>query len=553
MKNKNADPVAVVDSCQGNEINVTILDKSKSRRLDGSLVELRIKGADCEQDALGRMGIVSMTNPYHENPAMSAIIAHQGRLEYLSESADVCKAKVELISCVDTASGEIGPRATPPSSATPVYAVGANGLDKYRPEKKDYAVIGHLCGYPETPISIINRGFDPIEKGGWGEAKHEAYFGQNGSGKSVKASMDIACQLVACQQMGCLVPDTAGDLSRENAHSKGDEFYFDWLKLLEEGGRTYKVVNIKDVALSSQSVFIERLAPLYTRRLSTSAPKGEELARLVAEELFGQGEVDIKSVTHDDLLLKTMELIPAAFGNGKTKSDKINSFERICDRDNLRASFLKEYDAQVASFFQGKYLIKNLIQDFLYKGQIVIIKMHQIPETDQRVIMREIFEKTTTYAARAFHSKGQMVNAKIVLDEGPRWVPQDGKKQDDVSGVIIDAFNTTRKYGLGWTIISQRITAISKDVLAQCHTIWFGRGLRVGADMEHIKQTIGAEGVQHYQAIQLLGGYPWIGIGDSINLGVGNQYVAMNPFAGNANEQLISNNPHVWQKQLSGF
>jgi hypothetical protein len=167
--------------------------------------------------------------------------------------------------------------------------------------------------------------------------------------------------------------------------------------------------------------------------------------------------------------------------------------------------------------------------------------------------MQEIFEKTTREAEKAFHTNGNMVNAMVILDEGPRWVPQDRKKQDDVSDVIVDAFNTTRKYGLGWTIISQRVTAISKDVLAQCHTIWYGKGLGVGADADHIKRELSEEGYEQYQAMQLLGGYPWIGIGDTINLGVGNHYVALSPFGGDANQKLIDANPHIWIRKLSNF
>jgi hypothetical protein len=543
--------IAVVNSCQGNTINATVLDQSKNQRLDGSLVELKIKGLDSEQMALGRMGMVSMRNPYHENPSMAAVIAHNGRIDYLSESADVCDVKIELISCVDVATGEIGPRETPPSSATEIFKVGANGLDKYRPEKVHQAVVGYLSGYSDVGISIINKGFQSPEDGGWGEAKHDAYFGRNGSGKTVKAAMDIACQLVACPDMGCLIPDTAGDLSLKDAHSKGD-FKFDLFELLELGGRGYSILNIEDIAMSSQSIFVTRLCPLFIKRLSTNGEKAKELAERVAEDLFGNKDVQIDQVSEERLLQSITEMIPVAFA-GRNTETKNDAFARICDRPNLRTSFLKAFDNEVASLFKGKEKIDDLIKRFLWKGEIIVIKMMNIPGEDQRLIMQEIFLKTTRTAEKAFHANGSMVNAKVVLDEGPRWVPQDRKKQDGVSDVIIDAFNTTRKYGLGWTIISQRITAISKDVLAQCHTIWYGKGLGIGADADHIKSSLGEDGYQQYLAMQLQGGYPWIGIGDTINLGVGNQYVALSPFSGDANTALMEANPHIWNKYLSAF
>ncbi|ESA39123.1 atpase [Leptolyngbya sp. Heron Island J] len=543
--------VAVVNSCEGNSIDVTILDQAKDQRLDGSLVELEIDGEDVHQWALGRMGIVSMRNPYHENPSMTAVIAHYGRIEYLSGAADVCNATIDLISCVDKDSEQIGPRATPPSSATPVFRVGANGLDKYRPEKNNQAVIGHLSGYSDVPISIINKGFQEQENGGWGEAKHDAYFGRNGSGKTVKAAMDIVCQLVACPEMGCLIPDTAGDLSRKGSHSKG-EFKFDMFELLEQGGRSYEILNIQDIALSSKAVFVSRLYPLLIKRLSTNGDKARELAERVAEDLFGDGKVKIDDVNESQLFESIMDMIPVTF-TGRTRGDKLNLFGAIIERKKLRASFMKAYENEVASLFRGEHQIDSLIKGFLWHGKIVVIKMFGIPAEDQKFVMQEIFEKTTRQAEKAFHTSGEMVNAKVILDEGPRWVPQDRKKQDGVSNVIVDAFNTTRKYGLGWTIISQRVTAISKDVLAQCHTTWYGKGLGVGADADHVKRELGDDGYQQYLAMQLLGGYPWIGIGDTINLGVGNQYIALSPFGGNANEKLMAANQHIWNIDLADF
>ncbi len=66
------------------------------------------------------------------------------------------------------------------------------------------------------------------------------------------------------------------------------------------------------------------------------------------------------------------------------------------------------------------------------------------------------------------------------MDESPRWCPQGGG--DNITSIIIDAYNTTRKLGIGWVIISQRITAIDKNILAQAHTKFIGRRMGVGAD-----------------------------------------------------------------------
>jgi hypothetical protein len=113
--------------------------------------------------------------------------------------------------------------------------------------------------------------------------------------------------------------------------------------------------------------------------------------------------------------------------------------------------------------------------------------------------------------------------------------------------VVTDAFNTTRKLGVGWTIISQRITAISKNVIAQCHTKFVGRGMGTGADLNHLETFFGKDGVQEYKSLELRGGYFWLGAGLLINYGQGNGYFAFETYGGNATEKIITANSHIWE------
>ena len=56
----------------------------------------------------------------------------------------------------------------------------------------------------------------------------------------------IACELVQNPQMGCLIPDTAGDIAKHGSHNRGD-FKFSFLELLDKGGRLAEQINIEDI------------------------------------------------------------------------------------------------------------------------------------------------------------------------------------------------------------------------------------------------------------------------------------------------------------------
>jgi hypothetical protein len=68
----------------------------------------------------------------------------------------------------------------------------------------------------------------------------------------------------------------------------------------------------------------------------------------------------------------------------------------------------------------------------------------------------------------------------------------------------------TRKYGIGWMVISQSAAGIHKDIVRESHTVYFGKGLGVGADEEHMKARLGADGLAAYKQLDQEGGFFWV-------------------------------------------
>jgi RecA/RadA recombinase len=536
------DFVATVNSYKKGKLNVTILTHAKNRNISGKLCELLINSDSGEQRVLCRINRVDMTNVIHESLEFQQAIADQGRLQYYSGDCDILTAEVETIACIRKADLVFSGIACPPKSGTLLRVLHDSEVADYQVEKTHQAVIGHLPDEPAMPMSVINRHFGEWDLGGYGEAKHTCIFGQNGSGKTVLALALIATQLAANPQQGCLIPDTAGDIAKGGSHSKGD-FKFNFIDLLESAGRHPEYIGIQEIRLTSKTSFKQLLNPVLRKTLNMHGEKSELLADRVTEELFDK-QVDLAVAQPNHILNAVIDRIASIY-TGAKRREKEGEAEEIRDNSAQFRSFVRNYTTGVMKYFEGKYSIDEIVQGFLDNGRIILLNMATMSESEQRYVMYEIFSKIKRKAEDDFKVYGTTRNGLVVLDEGPRWAPQSG--DDEVTEVIRDAFNTTRKLGVGWTIISQRITAISKDIIAQCHTKFVGRGMGIGADRDYMKEFFRDDGLVMYEQLSLRGGFYWLATGHQVNYGQGSQYVAFETFNGDSTQKLKDANPHIWE------
>jgi|GEM_PF-2292432 len=535
------DVVATVNSYKKGKLQVTILSRAKDRHIAGKLCELPIKSNVGTQRVLCRINRVDMSNPIHESQEFQQAIADMGSLRYYSGACDVLTAEVEIISCIRDEDKAFTSIACPPKSGTLLRVLhGADVID-YQVEKEYQAVIGHLPDEKGMPMSVTNRHFGDWDEGGYGEAKHTCIFGQNGSGKTVLALSLIATQLAANSQQGCLIPDTAGDIAKGGSHSKGD-FKFDFIELLKSAERSPEYIGINEIRLTSKTSFKQLLEPVLRRTLSMNSEKSEKLADRITEELFDR-QVDLAVAQPHHVLHKVVESIGGIY-TGPKRREKEAEAQELRDNAAQHRAFVRAYTTGVMQYFEGKYSIDELVEGFMDRGRIIIINMAAMSESEQHYVMYEIFSKVKRKAEKDFKAFGTTRNGLVVLDEGPRWAPQGG--ENEVTTVIRDAFNTTRKLGIGWMIISQRITAISKDIVAQCHTKYVGRGMGIGSDRNYMKEFFQDDGLAIYDQLSLRGGFFWLATGHQVNYGQGSQYVAFETFGGDATKAIQEHNPNIY-------
>lgn len=550
MSDNNSKRLATVDAVSGSIIRATMSLDARGTPVMGQYAVLHSDG----DLLLCRITKVDLINPVHENPTFAPYIMAHGAVPQWSGEVDIERAEVEIVSMIDAASHKRIPRRRNPSSGTAIEAATQRDLSAFLNESYHTSVcLGYIPNSGGLVSTIINRHHGKWEDGGYGEARHTGVFGQNGSGKTVLATMIIVGKLSAHPEMGLLMPDTAGDIADPTRHNRGS-FLWNYVEVLKRAAVDLEIIEIGDIRLTSRATLKGLLGPFLKRHMSMDVEKAATLSGRIVETIF-EKKVDSAKLTADAVLEQIVEHIGFVYAKS-TRSEKTDDAKNLATTPGRRRPFDRDLE-KIRKFFDGREELGHLIRDVLERGRKVIIKMGtaQLNEQDQSYVMREVMSELSWRAKIVFTGNGSMgrsCNALVVLDEAARWVPQGGRGgRDDgddaaIAEIVTRAFRETRKYGLGWMVIAQRPSAIDKNVLSECHTKWFGRGLGIGADRKHIEDILGKDGVESYDQLEVQGGYFWVASGMDNNIGTEGTYFTLDPFGGDATTAFIEANPHIF-------
>lgn len=535
--------IAIVDGASGHTIDATISLEARGKPIRGAFVAIQ-----SETDMiLGRITEVVMTNPIHENPTFAPVIMKQGSIPYWSADVDIERAKIEIISVLDLTTEQRVPLRRNAASGTEIMPVDQATMSQFAIEKQHFMVLGHV---PNSGLlaSVVNRHNGPAsddtgDLGGYGEARHTAIFGQSGSAKTVLLTMQIAGRLAAHPQMGLLMPDTSGDLADPTRHSRGD-FRWNYDDVLKAAGVRIDRIPISNIRLTSTDTLANKLQPLLAKRINMAADNARRLSDLIVNALFGTQDVDASQLNARTILTHAAAQIANCYSTPAQKKEKPQDVANIVNDSNLFAVFDREL-ARVRDLFDGRFPVRDLVRDVLSDGRKIIIEMTGIHESDHRFVMHEIMRQLVSQANRIYHS-GATANALVVLDEGQRWVPEGSDDDEGLSDIIKDGFRTTRKLGVGWFIVAQSPAGLSKKVIRDCHTWWFGRNLGIGADRAHVEDILSKDGAEAYRQLAIQGGYFWVAAGLDNNFGTGTTYFAIHPFGGDATKAFIDANTQIF-------
>ena len=129
-------------------------------------------------------------------------------------------------------------------------------------------------------------------------------------------------------------------------------------------------------------------------------------------------------------------------------------------------------------------------------------------------LLREICSVVARVAEQSFN-ENESLNTMVVFDEAQRFAAE--APEDDESKALadrlVDYVRTTRKYGLGWTFITQEIASLRRGIYAQLRVRSFGYGLTSGTELQRLRETIGdPEALELYRSFVDPQGHPTISV-----------------------------------------
>jgi hypothetical protein len=543
--------LATVDATENNVLRATISLEARSIGAKGRYVLLN----NGEERILGRINNVDRTNVVHDNAAFGPYIMQHGSVPNWSSEVDIERATIEPVR-VKQGEASISLQRNPPSG-TPVTDVPDNAaLLPFLNETCFFACLGAIPNSNGLHCTVINHDFGNVDgirpdgtrikRGGDGEGRHVLVIGRNGSGKSVLATSIVAVRLAQFPQMGLLMPDLAGDLANPDSHTRGD-FQWDWIKVANStGGRQIERIKLTDLRLNSRETLSRRLVDFIRRRFRTSPDKADEIAYHIASLIpsASGNRITWGNLTPDSFFTAAETALNRNY-DGSTLKNKINVLDAYRTDPNERAAFENEFNSEIRELFNGAQDFQTLVHEVLRDGRRVVIE--DIDDELREFVIGELVQQMRWQAERAFKERGQRAcNALVVLDEGQIWIPQERAEEEDLSRKLRAQMRETRKYGIGWMVISQSAAGIHKDILREAHTVYFGKGLGVGADEEHMKSRLGADGLVAYKQLDQEGGFFWVARGMDNNLGSEGTHFTLHPFSGDATTAIIQANPHIF-------
>jgi len=520
MLDDGLEPIGVVGSPSSTgRITLELLDAATRRKLVGELVVLPFSQDGMRHYALGQITEVVLRNVWHEDPTIRSLVRQRGRIDAVSERQDTHQGMLEIsaVFAADQSGIRPGVLGTVPPTGTPIYAVSDAVLDRLlRHAATELFYLGRVYGSgPKLPLWFKHFGIGP---GGAGEAYHIGIFGKTGSGKSVLAKM-LLVAYARHREMAILVIDPQGEFSKDlRGQPAPGGFALPLRAVLEQAlGRTVVVLSVRDLILDTWELFEELLSTSQLfDKLSFGAAENRQLAaREIVQRLRKHG-LALESV-HDrpafDLAWETLSdpNVQRIFYRSESARARLQWMIQRADPGALYS----EHWCPLGLLFNERNnprarTIERTLRGLFRPQDRLIIALNlsgsetgsssQNPvlwdETIQEIVIRRLLEGIRAAAEQAYQ-QSENLNTLILIDEAHRLAPagylEPNSVRAQIRDLLKDAVRTTRKYGVGWLVISQTLASLHPEIIAQLRIAFFGYGLGLGQEYRALESFAGGD------------------------------------------------------------
>jgi hypothetical protein len=495
------------------ELTLDILGVATNKKLVGELSLFRFLQDDRNHFALGQITEVELHNIWMQDATMRSLIRQRGRVDPVSERQDTHIGKMSLSAVFKEGISGFEPSilGTVPATGTPIHLANDDILDKLLEQyRREIFYLGYVYGStPKLPLWFKHFDSGPA---GAGEAYHLGIFGKTGSGKSVLAKM-IMLAYARHAAMSIFVLDPQGEFTKDmRGQVRPDGFPLELGTHLRQLNKQLRVVSIQELILDRWELFQEILyESLFFERLTI--PKGEN-RRLAAENLVD--ELRRQRITLDNLHARPsfdaawrilgQPAVQTRFYRTDVSRQRFDQALRTADANQ----FYQEYWLPIARLFQEHR--QNAVSVDALLHQTFNLQLQNRPvtvidlsgegvqqlywnDTIKLMVIRRFLDGLVVHAEQHYQ-QNRSLNTLVIVDEAHRLAPREHIEDEALQFVrnrFIDAVRTTRKYGLGWTFISQTLSSLHREIIQQIRIFFFGFGLALGTEFQALRELIGGD------------------------------------------------------------
>ena len=514
----NAEKIGTIGSPSSTgELAMDIMGTAAKKKLVGELVFFEFYQDGKPHYALGQITEVQLKNIWLEDPTMRSLARQRGQVNPISGEQDTHLGKMTVSAVFAKEGDKFEPSilGTVPPTGTFIKLATDEILEKLLERyQEEIFYLGYVYGStPRLPLWFKHFSSGPH---GAGEAYHIGIFGKTGSGKSVLAKM-ILLAYARYKNMAIFVIDPQGEFSKDaRGELRTEGFPLNLNYVLSKLGKEVIIKSIRELILDRWDLFSEILyESQFFERLTI--PKGEN--RRIASEVLSD-ELPKKKIKLQELYKReSFEKAWEILNDSRIQEIIYKStgsrerFKRACE--NADKDDFYNYWVPIAELFRkdrknaisvdaliGKTFEISQNISFESNRPVVIIDLSREMasdlfwnETIQALVIKRLLDGLTYSAERAYRNN-RYLNTLVILDEAHRLAPREkieNEKQERVRISLLDAVRTTRKYGLGWMFISQTLSSLHKEIIAQLRIIFFGFGLALGTEFQALREIIGGD------------------------------------------------------------
>lgn len=516
MPNGRNQDIAVVGSPSSNsELTVDLLQEAIEERLVGALVAFEATQDGSRITSVGQIVGIELRNRWHEDSVFRNLVKRTGEIPPITNRQDT-----RVASLVVGATFKRGTQGYEPDVLGMVPATGT------RVARVEQALLERLLAVYQHEIFYLGRAYAnevlyPMwfkhfgsGAGGAGEAYHIGVFGKTGSGKSGLAKM-LLLAYARHPELGILIIDPQGEFSYELQGQRVGEqglLVDAVVRGLRRQIRRYSIANIQ---LDQWDLFEEFLVDLhFLERLGIRHPDNAKIAADLVRSDLQRSRVTLEALDSEQVLRQVLGIV-------QTRADRIYTTpgypQRLRDRvneilQNDLSEVYRETWQPLASMFapgQGRRNLYGIIDDLVGSSgaestprPVVIIDISERgnprlwTEELQRRILARLLNVLIARASQTMTTR-QGANVLVLLDEAHRHAPSghldSGSQAEVLRNVLRRAVRETRKYGVGWFLISQTLGGIDNEILQQLRILFFGFGLALGDEFRKLGEFAGGD------------------------------------------------------------